>query len=224
MQFTAVFLKKYVMKEKMSLNDICCYIPAWFGVIASILVGLIAYECTLECNTKQSIVGVLADLIQSNVRGDRYRDDIGGGGKLYYPHYQQRKKMSKNRLSNKVNIVSSDDRDSTIGVDNTDENLFLNLSSPSTECAIVAMGLMAIVPAHLTRSVGGGFDNESIAISAMCLTFYFWIRSLRADDERSHLYGIATGIAYFYVSSLLVMDLVFSIIERILTYFNRKRW
>jgi hypothetical protein len=35
------------------------------------------------------------------------------------------------------------------------------------------------VPAHLMRSVAGGFDNESIAISAIVATFYLWARSLR---------------------------------------------
>ncbi len=57
MQFTAVFIKKHILNGKllllpfMSLNDICCYIPAWFGVIASTLTGLITYECTIPTNT-----------------------------------------------------------------------------------------------------------------------------------------------------------------------------
>merc|ERR1712185_763939 len=32
------------------------------------------------------------------------------------------------------------------------------------------------VPAHIMRSVAGGFDNESVAISAMLLTFALWVR------------------------------------------------
>lgn len=33
--------------------------------------------------------------------------------------------------------------------------------------AVAATAIMAILPAHLMRSIAGGFDNESIAISAM---------------------------------------------------------
>ena len=58
---------------------------------------------------------------------------------------------------------------------------------------------MAIVPAHLMRSVGGGYDNESVAITAMVTTFYFWVRSLRADDHYSFLWSILAGLAYFYM-------------------------
>lgn len=47
MQLTTVFLKDYIIGDKMSINDICCYVPVWFGVIASAFTGLIAYECAL---------------------------------------------------------------------------------------------------------------------------------------------------------------------------------
>ena len=70
-------------------------------------------------------------------------------------------------------------------------------------CALYGMGAMAIIPAHLMRSVGGGFDNESVAMAAMLLTFYFWTRSLREDDEKSYLFGILTGFSYFYVTGII---------------------
>lgn len=38
-------------------------------------------------------------------------------------------------------------------------------------CAVAAAAVMSVVPAHLLRSVAGGYDNESIAMSAMVLTF-----------------------------------------------------
>jgi dolichyl-diphosphooligosaccharide--protein glycosyltransferase len=82
----------------MSLNDVCCYVPAWFGVLATAFLGMLAYECTGSA-------------------------DVGA----------------------------------------------------------VASVLMAVVPAHIMRSVGGGYDNESIAMTAMCATFYFWARSLRGN-------------------------------------------
>ena len=67
------------------------------------------------------------------------------------------------------------------------------------------MGIMGVVPAHMMRSVGGGYDNESIAVSTMMMTFYFWVRSLRGGEKHSYLYGFLTGLAYFYVSVCLFL-------------------
>eukprot|EP00041_Stephanoeca_diplocostata_P023591 m.581977 g.581977 ORF g.581977 m.581977 type:complete len:803 (-) comp22335_c0_seq3:178-2586(-) len=114
MQFAAVWIWQGINAAgiEMSLNDVCCYIPAWFGVVASAVVGMLAWETT----------------------------------------------GSKN-------------------------------------AAAIATMIMAIIPAHIMRSVGGGYDNESIAMTCMVTTFYFWVRSLR--DDKSWYYAIATGIAYF---------------------------
>jgi dolichyl-diphosphooligosaccharide--protein glycosyltransferase len=98
----------------MSLNDVCCYVPAWFGVSATLFTGMIAAEAANSINA-----GVFAGAV------------------------------------------------------------------------------MAVVPAHLMRSVGGGYDNESIALTAMTLTFYLWIRSLR--NERAWPIGALTGLAYVYM-------------------------
>jgi len=70
---------------------------------------------------------------------------------------------------------------------------------PAAVVGVFTMGIMSMIPAHLMRSVGGGYDNESVAIAAMTLTFYLWCRSLRANDDKSYLFGIATGLAYFYM-------------------------
>ena len=106
----------------MSLNDVCCYIPAWFAAISTGLVGLTAYECT-----HSSLAGALASLF------------------------------------------------------------------------------MAFIPSHIVRTVGGGFDNESIAIPAMCATFYFWIRSLRArasDEKQNVVCGALAGVCYGFMVAL----------------------
>ena len=34
----------------MSVNDICCMIPPWFGSLASIFTGLLAYEISRSVN------------------------------------------------------------------------------------------------------------------------------------------------------------------------------
>jgi hypothetical protein len=225
MQFTATFIKN-IVGESMSLNDICCYIPAWFGVIASILVGLITYECTLECNTKQSILGVFWDLIKTDNNNNSMsliNTSSNASANTSKRNNQTRKKkmMMKSKSCDSLNTTASganngnyngsdNHNQNTSSDDENDENTFFSLSSPSTECAISAMGIMGMVPAHLTRSIGGGFDNESVAMSAMCLTFYFWVRSLRANDNKSYLYGAAAGVAYFYVSFFLTKDTTLS--------------
>ena len=81
--------------------------------------------------------------------------------------------------------------------------------SGSATAGAAACMIMAIVPAHIMRSVGGGYDNESIALTAMCCTFFCWCRSLRHDpsvtDGRatrdSYVWGLLTGLAYVYMVS-----------------------
>lgn len=67
----------------------------------------------------------------------------------------------------------------------------------SANAGVFAAFIMAIVPAHIMRSVAGGYDNESIAIGAMCLTFYFWVRSLR--NEKSWWFGFLTALSYVFM-------------------------
>lgn len=43
--------------------------------------------------------------------------------------------------------------------------------------------IMAVLPAHLMRSVAGGYDNESMAVAAITGTFFFWVRSLRTPSS-----------------------------------------
>ena len=70
--------------------------------------------------------------------------------------------------------------------------------SGSANVLVAAAAIMCIIPAHLMRSIGGGFDNESVAMTAMCMTFFFWVRSMR--NERSAIvFGAATGFAYIFM-------------------------
>jgi len=119
MQLTSVFIWETLKNSgnaaiKMSLNDVCCFVPAWFGVVATMFLGLLTAEC-----------------------------------------------------------------------------------SGSSNAGVFAAAVMSIIPAHIMRSVGGGYDNESIAVSAMCATFYFWCRSLRNDN--SWWIGAIAGVAYGYM-------------------------
>eukprot|EP01043_Picozoa_sp_COSAG02_P026499 COSAG02_NODE_1529_length_12087_cov_326.174258_4_plen_997_part_00 len=68
----------------------------------------------------------------------------------------------------------------------------------SRNAGVASAAVMAIMPAHLMRSVAGGYDNESIAVSAIVLTFWLWCRSLRHDGSWK-VFGPLTGLAYFYM-------------------------
>merc|ERR1719446_1968693 len=72
--------------------------------------------------------------------------------------------------------------------------------SGSSGAALFSAFIMSIIPAHIMRSVAGGFDNEAIAVSAFVLVFYLWARSIRTP--RHWPYGFLTGIAYAYAVSV----------------------
>lgn len=71
--------------------------------------------------------------------------------------------------------------------------------SGSRNAGVITAAFMAILPAHLMRSIGGGYDNESVAMSAMTLTFYLWSRAVRGDYPR--LLGIVAGLAYGFMAA-----------------------
>jgi dolichyl-diphosphooligosaccharide--protein glycosyltransferase len=75
MQLTSVFIYNTLesMNMPMSLNDVCCYVPAWFGVLATAFLGLLAYECTGNVD-----VGAIASLIMAIVPAHLMRS-VGGG-------------------------------------------------------------------------------------------------------------------------------------------------
>lgn len=99
---------------RMSLNDVCCYVPAWGGATATLFCALVTYELTMSWTS-----------------------------------------------------------------------------------AMFTSMVMSVVPAHMMRSVGGGYDNESIAMTAMLMTFYFWMRSLRSHN--SWTISVLAGLSYGYM-------------------------
>lgn len=116
MQVTAAFIFQHLNPMGMSLNDVCVYMPAWFGVITTLLTFLLGRE-------------------------------VSGG---------------------------------------------------NTAAGVFSAIVMSILPAHLMRSVAGGFDNESVAVAALVGTFFCWVRSLRTGSSWMP-WGIATGAAYIYM-------------------------
>ena len=116
MQMASVFIWNTLnaLGYSISLNDVCCMVPVWFGVLCTMLLGLLTY-----------------------------------------------------------------------------------VASGSRNAGVCAAAIMSILPAHLMRSVGGGYDNESVAISCLVGTFLMWSWSLSGkDDSRFTLAGILTGLTY----------------------------
>ena len=67
----------------------------------------------------------------------------------------------------------------------------------SANVALASAAIMSVLPAHLMRSVAGGFDNESMAVAAICATFFFWTRALRSDT--SWPYAFVCALSYIYM-------------------------
>ncbi|CAD7975777.1 unnamed protein product [Amoebophrya sp. A25] len=70
---------------------------------------------------------------------------------------------------------------------------------------LAAMFFMSVIPAHAQRSVGGGFDNECVAIAPLCACGYFWCLSLKyAALPGGETSDSAAGMGYTGVFSYLV--------------------
>lgn len=171
MQVTAVFIKNHILND-WSINDICCYIPSWFGVLATLAVAFLTYETTRNDVRYESVLNTIP------VVREIYKF-------LIEPTVQF--------LLRKINAATG----STLGFDKA-------RPAPPTLplwTATAAAMVMSVVPAHLMRSIGGGYDNESIAMTAMVLTFACWTRAL-ADQPSllvTMVWGVITGVAYFYM-------------------------
>lgn len=54
------------------------------------------------------------------------------------------------------------------------------------------------MPGYISRSVAGSYDNEGIAIFALMLTYYLWVKSVKTG---SILWSTYTALAYFFMVS-----------------------
>jgi dolichyl-diphosphooligosaccharide--protein glycosyltransferase len=55
---------------------------------------------------------------------------------------------------------------------------------------------IAIVPSYISRSVAGSYDNEGVAIFALIITLYFWVKSVNTG---SLFYAAMTSMTFFYM-------------------------
>lgn len=63
---------------------------------------------------------------------------------------------------------------------------------------LLAAAFVGMVPGYISRSVAGSYDNEGVAIFALIITFYYWIKAL---NNGSLIYSLITALWYFYMVS-----------------------
>ncbi|XP_044011782.1 dolichyl-diphosphooligosaccharide--protein glycosyltransferase subunit STT3B isoform X2 [Aphidius gifuensis] len=68
----------------------------------------------------------------------------------------------------------------------------------SSGAGLFAACFIAIAPGYISRSVAGSYDNEGIAIFALQITYYFWVKSVKTG---SILWASLTALSYFYMVS-----------------------
>ncbi len=183
--------------NEMSLNDVCCLLPAWFGALATLVTGMIALECSSD-----------------------FRHDEDGGSRfgtvfdnlpLLGCHIAKYTRVVRGALARLSGMDPS--------ASGPPSSPASSLQTSSLLSMLATMFFMSIVPAHLMRSVGGGYDNESVAMTAMTSVFYAWTRSLRGvpgapgTDKRDAGFslpprtrtaaalGALTGLVYFYMAA-----------------------
>ncbi|KAK8797136.1 hypothetical protein WA158_004346 [Blastocystis sp. Blastoise] len=71
-------------------------------------------------------------------------------------------------------------------------------TSRRTSTALLAAAFVGLVPSYISRSVGGSYDYEAVAIFAMLFTFYLWVKSVNTG---SLLVSACCALSYFYMVS-----------------------
>eukprot|EP00246_Nothoceros_aenigmaticus_P003493 TRINITY_DN14664_c0_g2_i1.p1 TRINITY_DN14664_c0_g2~~TRINITY_DN14664_c0_g2_i1.p1 ORF type:complete len:721 (+),score=112.90 TRINITY_DN14664_c0_g2_i1:167-2329(+) len=67
-----------------------------------------------------------------------------------------------------------------------------------TGTGLIAAALIAICPGYISRSVAGSYDNEGVAIFALLLTFYLFVKAVNTGLLA---WALAAAFAYFYMVS-----------------------
>lgn len=75
---------------------------------------------------------------------------------------------------------------------------FLTKELWSQGAGLFAAAFIAIVPGYISRSVAGSYDNEGIAIFALMLTYYLWIKSVKTGLV---FWSVLCSLSYFYMVS-----------------------
>lgn len=70
--------------------------------------------------------------------------------------------------------------------------------SDNASAGLVAAAFISVVPGYISRSVAGSYDNEGVAIFALLLAFYAWVKAIKSG---SLLWSGLAALAYFYMVS-----------------------
>ena len=172
MQFTSVWIKMFILPD-WSINDICCFVPAWFGVMATLATAGLCYTSISSIKNDAKSKSLLTDI----------------------PVFSQ---ATNHVLIPLKRIVEK----LLVKFTGSNWGMATQKNPPALESAVFTALIMAIVPAHLLRSVGGGYDNESVATTAMQLTFWTWTCTLSSSNAtRAAILGAFSGIMYFYMAA-----------------------
>jgi len=170
MQFTSVWIKMFILPD-WSINDICCFVPAWFGVLATLATSALCYTCVRSVAQTEKSRSILTDIpIVSTITKS-----------VVVPILGFIRGMLKKFTGSTWGIATLQ-------------------NPPALESAVFTAFIMSIVPAHLLRSVAGGYDNESVATFAMELTFWTWTLTMSASSLlQASIFGVISGLCYFYM-------------------------
>lgn len=82
----------------------------------------------------------------------------------------------------------------SLKVVNLTNNLFQG-PVPDFGAGIVVAVLIAICPGYISRYVAGAYDNEGVAIFALLLTFYWFVKAVNTGPLS---WSLASAFGYFY--------------------------
>ncbi|GMT05533.1 hypothetical protein PENTCL1PPCAC_27707, partial [Pristionchus entomophagus] len=89
------------------------------------------------------------------------------------------------------------------------------VSKGNNGAALFASVFIALVPGYISRSVAGSYDNESIAIFCMILTFALWLRAIRTGSMAAattaalaYLYMVAAWGGYIFITNLIPLHVL----------------
>ena len=170
MQFATMWIKQFILPD-WSINDICCFVPSWFGVVATLATAALCYVTVNSTGTPGVTKSILMDI----------------------PGISSITKVILIPIAQAIQNLLQRFTGSTFGLPT-----FSN--PPALESAVFTALCMSIVPAHALRSVGGGYDNESVATTAMQLTFLGWSATLSSSTPtQATVMGAIAGLFYFYM-------------------------
>eukprot|EP00922_Rhytidocystis_sp_ex-Travisia-forbesii_P060237 GHVS01089261.1.p1 GENE.GHVS01089261.1~~GHVS01089261.1.p1 ORF type:complete len:770 (+),score=54.28 GHVS01089261.1:82-2391(+) len=70
------------------------------------------------------------------------------------------------------------------------------LSSPGAGAGLLSALFMGLSPAYISRSVAGSYDNEAVAIFALVLAFYSFVKAVKSGTMFASL---LSALAFFYM-------------------------